>query len=110
MNMKWQKAVGGIALAAALAGGSAMTYAADMDYNTWDAEKSGSVDYNVWDTGFDNQGMFSRWDADRNGTLSDEEYGQGVYNSYDRDKSGDWNEEEYNRFRDDAGDEGWLDV
>jgi len=110
MNTKWQKTVGGIALATALAGGSAMTYAAETDYNTWDADKSGSVDYNEWGTRFDNDGMFSRWDADRDGMLTNDEYGQGVYNTYDRDKSGDWNEDEYNRFRDDSGDGGWLDV
>lgn len=55
-------------------------------------------------------GMFSRWDADRDGVLTNAEYGQGVYNSYDRDKSGDWNEGGYNRFRDDSGDEGWFAV
>ncbi len=110
MNTKWQTALGGIALATALAGGSAMTYAADMDYKTWDADKSGSVDYNEWDSGFNSKEHFSRWDTDKNGSLSDKEYGEGLYHSYDRDKSGDLNEDEYNRFRDDAGDEGWLDV
>lgn len=110
MNTKWQKAVGGIALATALVGGSTLAYAADMDYNTWDADKSGALDYNEWNAGFDNDTLFSRWDTDKDGTLSDDEYGQGLYNSYDRDKSGDWNEDEYNMFRDDAGDEGWLDV
>lgn len=106
MNTKWQKAVTGITLAAALAGGSAMTYAADMDYNLSDADKSGSVDYHEWGNSFDHKGQFSNWDSDKNGTLSSEEYGQGLYNSYDRDKSGDWNEDEYNKFRDDTGDRG----
>ena len=110
MNTKWQKTIGGLAIAAALAGGSAMTYAAEMDYNTWDADKSGSVDYNEWGSRFDNDGMFSRWDSDRDGVLTNDEYGQGVYNTYDRDKSGDWNEDEYNRFRDDSDNEGWLDL
>ena len=110
MNIKWQKTVGGLAVAAALAGGSVMAYAADMDYNAWDADRSGSVDYNEWGTRFDNDGMFSRWDADRDGVLTNDEYGQGVYNTYDRDKSGDWNEDEYNRFRDDSDNEGWLDL
>ena len=54
--------------------------------------------------------MFSRWDSDRDGVLTNDEYGQGVYNTYDRDKSGDWNEDEYNRFRDDSDNEGWLDL
>ena len=110
MNTKWHKTIGGLVVAAALAGGSAMTYAAEMDYNTWDADKSGSVDYNEWGSRFDNDGMFSRWDSDRDGVLTNEEYGQGVYNTYDRDKSGDWNEDEYNRFRDDSDNEGWLDL
>lgn len=110
MNMKWHKAVGGIAVTMVLAGGSSMSYAADMDYRTWDANKSGTLEYNEWDTGFDNNGLFTTWDTDKDGSLSDEEYGQGVYNSYDRDKSGDWNEDEYNSFRDDAGEKGWLDM
>ena len=75
MNTKWQKAIGGLVVAAALAGGSAMTYAAEMDYNTWDADKSGSVDYNEWGSRFDNDGMFSRWDSDRDGVLTNDEYG-----------------------------------
>ena len=110
MNTKWHKTIGGLVVAAALAGGSAMTYAAEMDYNTWDADKSGSVDYNEWGSRFDNDGMFSRRDSDRDGVLTNDEYGQGVYNTYDRDKSGDWNEDEYNRFRDDSDNEGWLDL
>lgn len=109
-NTNWQKVLGGIALASALVGGSAATYAADMDFNEWDADNSGVLDYNEWDTGFDNDSLYTDWDANDDGLLDNNEYGEGIYNSYDMDGDGSWNEEEYNTFQDDAGDGGWLDV
>lgn len=109
-NMKWQKVVGGIALASALVGGSAATYAADIDFGGWDSNDSGVVEYNEWNSSFENDDLFADWDANEDGILSNDEYNQGLFNSYDTDGSGDWNEEEYNAFTDDTGDEGWLDV
>ncbi|HDZ56059.1 MAG TPA: hypothetical protein ENI17_04530 [Pseudomonas xinjiangensis] len=109
-NMKWQKVLGGIALATALAGASATTYAADMDFGGWDTNSSGIVEYNEWGTAYDNDGMFTDWDGDSDGVLSNDEYDRGLYNSYDADGSGDWNEDEFKTFQDDAGDGGWLDV
>lgn len=109
MTNKLHKLFGGIALASVM-GISAPAFAEVGDYDVWDKDNSGAVTFGEWDTGFDDENLLTSWDSDKDGLLSDEEYGEGLYESYDADDSGDWNEEEYNTFRDDAGDGGWLDV
>lgn len=107
----WQKVLGGIALSAALAGGSAATYAAGaMDFDKWDENNSGLIEIGEWDTGFENDELFSGWDTDGDKSLTKEEFNRGIFNSYDADNSGDLSENEYKTFQDDAGEGGWLDV
>lgn len=109
MNNKLHTMLGGIALATAMAA-SAPAFAEMGDFDAWDKDNTGVVTMGEWDTGFDNDAMFTNWDSDKDGKLSDDEYGEGLFNAYDADSSGDWNEDEYNAFRDDARDGGWLDV
>ena len=109
MNKKLHTMFGGIALASVMAvSGSVIAEVGDFD--VWDKDNSGVVTMGEWDTGFDRHSVFGSWDSDKDGLLSNKEYGEGLYNSYDLDASGDWNEDEYKAFRDDAGDDGWLDV
>lgn len=109
MNNKLHTMFGGIALATALAA-SAPAFAEVGEFDVWDKDNTGVITMGEWDTGFDDENMLTGWDSDKDGMLSDKEYGEGIYNAYDADGSGDWNEDEYNAFRDDAGDGGWLDV
>lgn len=107
MKMKWQKALGGIALASLLVGASAGAFAQDRDYDTWDTDRSGGVDYNEWSNNYDYNSTYSNWDTDRDGALTSDEWGQGMYNTYDRDRDGMLSEEEYDRFDRDTRDDGW---
>lgn len=112
MNTKttWQKVLGGIALTTALVGGSVAVQAEDGVLNEYDANKSGDIDFSEWEAGFDVDPMYTKWDKDRDGKLSKDEYGQGLFESYDQDNDGSWNEDEFKLFQDDTGDDGWLDV
>jgi|InoplaM3SAM_1038581.scaffolds.fasta_scaffold04992_2 hypothetical protein len=109
MTHKLHALLGGVALATAMAA-SAPAFAEAGDFDAWDADSSGVLTLGEWDNGFDDESLLSSWDGDRNGSISDEEYGEGLFNTYDADHSGDWNEDEYNAFRDDADDSGWLDA
>ncbi len=109
MTNKLHTMLGGIALATAMTA-SAPAFAEVGDFGVWDKDNSGVVTMGEWDTGFDNDALFTSWDSDKDGMLSNNEYGQGLYDAYDADDSGDWNETEYNAFYDDAGDGGWLDI
>ena len=109
MKRDWLKLLGGVALAASLAGGTTV-YAEENGFGEWDADGSGDVSFDEWDTGFDDEGLYSDWDADGDGALSEDEWGEGVYGLYDEDDDGAWTEEEYNNWEDDAGDGGWWDV
>ncbi|MEH6671905.1 hypothetical protein [Halopseudomonas sp.] len=107
MKMNWQKVLGGIALASALAGASAT---ASADYEAWDTDGDGFIEYSEWDAGYDYDPLYTTWDTDGDGMLTDDEWGTGLYNSYDADNDGVWSEEENAHFMDDAGEEGWLDM
>lgn len=109
MKRDWLKLVGGVALAAALAGGTT-AHAVENDFGAWDADGDGLIGFSEWDTGFDDEGLYSDWDADGDGALTEDEYGDGVFGLYDENDDGVWSEEEYNTWQDDAGDGGFWDV
>ena len=100
MKRDWLKLLGGVALAATLAGGTTV-YAEENGFGEWDADGSGDISSEEFDTGFDDEGLYSDWDSDGDGALSEDEYGEGVYSSYDEDEDGAWSEEEYGAYSED---------
>jgi hypothetical protein len=109
MKRDWLKLLGGVALAASLAGGTTV-YANENGWNEWDSDSSGDISYDEWDTGFDDEGLYSDWDTDGDGALTEEEYGQGIFEGYDNNGDGVWDQEEYQMYQDDAGENGFWDV
>ncbi len=78
----------------------------DNQMAQWDKDGSGIIDRTEWDESFDNRGAYDRWDSNRDGTLSRDEFNQGVYTRYDRDQSGDMNDDEWSLWEEDASDNG----
>lgn len=109
MKRDWLKLIGGVALAATMAGGT-VAYAADNDFADWDANSSDGIELNEWDDGFDDEGLYADWDNDGDGALTEDEYGEGVFGLYDDNDDGVWDENEYNAWNDDAGDKGFWDI
>ena len=69
MTNKLHTMLGGIALATAMAA-SAPAFAEVGDFSVWDKDNSGVITMGEWDTGFDNDALFTSWDSDKDGMLS----------------------------------------
>ncbi len=74
-------------------------------YSDWDADNDGLLTDEEFDeAGFDND--FTAWDADNSDYLDAGEVYDGYFDSFDENENGHWNAGEW----DDAGDEGFFDV
>lgn len=97
-----------LAFVAALALGGAAH--AEGNMGSVDRDKSGDITQEEWDAGFDDETLYSDWDANSDGVIDDDEYGDGLYDIYDTNDDGVWDDEEYGLWYDDAGDAGIWDV
>ncbi len=95
MNRFTQAVTAAFAFAAIGASGAQAQEQVDAHQAPWltpDAE--GRVTYDNFSEGFDTTGEYDRWDTDRDGMLSREEFNAGVYSRYDLDQDGVLNEDE----------------
>jgi len=80
--MRFVKTIGmGLAIIT-LAGGPAVAQAAYADWNS-NGDATG-IDYNEFGSNFDRLGVYSKWDADNDGTLTENEFMAGVGEKRDR--------------------------
>lgn len=82
----------------------------EENFKKWDADQSGALADDEFNSGFDIERVYSGWDTNRDGNLSKDEFRQGLFSRYDRDGDDEWSKQEYNRFADDTGEDGWLDM
>lgn len=109
MKRDWLKLLSGVALAAALASGTA--YAEEeFGLDEWDTDASGDLSYEEWDAGFDDEGLYGDWDLDDDGIVDEDEFGEGLFDLYDEDDDDVLNADETDAFADDAGDAGLWDI
>ncbi len=105
--MSYLKAtIAALILSAAL---TSPSFAADK-FADWDINANGRIEANEFGTRFDKVGAFGRWDADRDGRLTESEFRNGVFATYDRDRNKVIEEPEYGDLGDDLGDGGFWDV
>ena len=96
------------AAAAALAVGMTAAQAQDnsdsddiTDLNM-EVDAEGGVTMDSFKSGFGDAGVFSEWDADADGMLSEDEFNAGVFGRYDADADGYWNADEFATMNNDA--------
>lgn len=76
-----------MAAAATVAVGLAATAAIGQDQHIleMEADAEGRVAYEAFDRGFNDAGLFDRWDADGDEALTREELNRGIFSGYDAD-------------------------
>lgn len=95
MNRFTQTAAAALAFAAIGASGAQAMEQVDAHQAPWlTPNAEGRATYTDFSKGFDSTGEYDRWDADRDGMLSREEFNAGVYARYDLDQDGVLNEDE----------------
>ena len=76
-----------------------------MAFGTLDQNRDSHLDRSEFVTGFAKLGyLHSRWDNDRSGWLSEDEFNTGLFGVWDRDSNGVLAENEFNVYADD----GWF--
>jgi hypothetical protein len=108
MKSKYLESLGAAALAFPLfAAAPAMAQEA---FGDWDGNGNGVIDSNEFATGFGDNGVYDGWDANSDGSLSEDEFNDGVFGAYDRNDNDTLEEPEFGDYGDDAGDGGLWDV
>lgn len=70
----------------------------DVNYNTytyWDQDKDSRLDSNEVKTLIEKTGLYSKWDANTDGKVSNEEFEKGTFSAYDDNSDGTLNLEEW---------------
>lgn len=70
----------------------------DVNYNTytyWDQDKDNRLDSNEVKTLIEKTGLYSKWDADTDGKVSNEEFEKGTFAAYDDNSDGVINHDEW---------------
>lgn len=106
MNKHLTKAFGAGVVASVLALGTVV--AQEDGLFDWDDNGDG-VDAEEWNDGFGAEGVFDDWDADADGTLTEDEFNTGVFSSYDEDDDDYLDDNELSAFEDDTGEDGVWD-
>ncbi|MDY8110808.1 hypothetical protein U0C82_16835 [Fulvimarina sp. 2208YS6-2-32] len=92
-----------------LAIGSGAAFAQEA-YSDWDTDGTAGINQEEFNTGFGEGGVYDSWDANSDGSLTEDEFNAGVYDGYDADDSGALEEPEFGDVGDDMGDGGFFDV
>ena len=96
-------------LAAATFSLSLVSAAAAADFESWDENRDGQIEATEFNNDLRDRGVFTNWDADEDGVLSEDEFNEGVYGYYDEDDDGLFSENEYDRWSEEE-DEGFWDI
>lgn len=87
--MTWRTRALATVLAMVLAGGGAAAQALDEGIGDWDRDDSGFVDPEEFELGFNDSGLFDRWDSNADSLLDQDEWGalgtDGELGAWDRD-------------------------
>ena len=65
------------------------------EWNAWNTSGDGYLDANEFNAGVRRTGLFSTWDADRNGSLADNEFGRSLFGRWDANRDGTVDEHEW---------------
>ncbi|HET7315573.1 hypothetical protein [Salinisphaera sp.] len=81
-------------------------------YTSMDANQDGKVDQSEFTNYYDNSGLFDTWDADGDGYIDNDEFGDGLYGYYDDNGDGYIDDAEWQNgvMVDDRGDNGFWDM
>ncbi|MEE2952332.1 MAG: hypothetical protein VYD57_13950 [Pseudomonadota bacterium] len=107
MTIYIKKIVASSAVAMSLIGGAAFAQEA---YSDWNTDGTAGINQEEFNSGVGNTGLYDKWDADSDGTLSETEFQDGLYGYYDADDNGTIEEPEFGDLGDDMGDGGLFDV
>lgn len=70
---------------------------AEADFGEWDIDENGGINEAEYASGFENDGVLEKWDANEDGILDDDEFGEMFYTIFDADRDDRLTVEEFDR-------------